>query len=432
MITSFPVLFTVSLLIISISFFLALFPIGTTPVVDSGIQRVFYADNIDDGHRAIIKKFNELHRGEIEVVAIDLPFTKFNTNQRKELIARNLRSRNSRIDVFSVDLVWVPRFTKWAEPIGPYFPQKFLGELVQESLETCYVDGQLYAIPFYLDIGALFYREDMILSLPDGEALNEKIKNSISWEDLLDIANSHFPDGPAYVFQGKPYEGLICNFNEMLGIPLIDEKTGDLRDLTDSLITARVTFMRDLIQDGIAPQAALFMTEDECIHYALKHDIPFVRGWPTMDNEGEIQYDPEKFDKLSLAPLPHFNGGGATPVFGGWNLMLSKHSPVKEAAILFMQFASSLEGQEVFYDAEGLLPTQRKLYEMEMNPEKRQRLEFVAGMIEQGVHRPALPEYTLISDVLSTNLHQILAGELPVDEGLSQARVQIESIEAGR
>ena len=431
LITSFPVLFTISVLVISVSFFFSLYPIGRSPIVEDTIQRVYYADNIADGHSELIRRFNQLHEGEIEVIGIDLPFTKFNTNQRKELIARNLRSRGSRIDVFSVDLVWVPRFTKWAEPIGSYFPLKFLGGLVPEALETCYVNGQLYAIPFYVDIGALFYREDMILALPDGEALNERIQQSISWDELLEITETHFENGPTYLLQGKAYEGLICNFNEILGKSLLDPNTGELTDLTDSIIVERVRFMRDLVQRGVTPSEALNMTEDQCLHYALKYDIPFVRGWPTMDNEGEIQYDPEKFEKLALAPLPHFGDEQATPVFGGWNMMLSKHSPVKEAAILFMQFVSSYEGQRIFYEAEGLLPIQKKIYETETDSLRLKRLNFAASMIRQGIHRPALPEYTLISDILSLHLHEVLKGNVSPEEGLRQAKNEIESLGGG-
>ena len=151
-----------------------------------------------------------------------------------------------------------------------------------------------------------------------------------------------------------------------------------------------------------------------------------------MDNEGEIQYDPEKFSKLALAPLPHFEEGGATPVFGGWNLMLSKHSPVKEAAILFMQFASSFEGQQIFYEAEGLLPIQRKIYETEQDEERRKRLNFASRMIGQGLHRPALPEYTLISDILSHHLHDILKGNISARQGLNLAKAEIETLHSYR
>lgn len=427
--TSLPFLFTIGTLIFLVSFMVSSFPIARNPIKTDGIQRVYFADNIGRGHREIIRKFNEVHKGEIEVNAIDLPFSKFNTNQRKELIARNLRSRSSRIDVFSVDLIWVPRFTKWSEPLSPYFSSQFMRNLLPQAIETCYVDGLLYSIPLYIDIGALLYREDLILELPNGENINSRIKRSITWEELLQLGDDYFPGQPIYMAQAEAYEGLICNFNEVYGKSLKNSNTGMMIDLSDSLVIDRVTFLRDLIQSGKAPREVLEMNEDECIDFALKNDVPFIRGWPTTNNRTDVIYDAEKFKKLAIAPLPHFKGEQSSPVFGGWNMMLSKHSPVKDAAIKFMQFAASYEGQRIFYEAEGLLPVQKRFFSSTGEDNRSQRLAFIGSMMDHGIHRPAFVEYTLISDILSERIHQILAGELSPEIGMKMAWVEVQAIQ---
>jgi multiple sugar transport system substrate-binding protein len=426
--TSLPFLFSIGALIFLISFLISSFPLGTNPLNTDGIERVYFADNIGVGHAEIIRKFNEIHEGEIEVIAIDLPFSKFNTNQRKELIARNLRSRSSRIDVFSVDLIWVPRFTKWAEPLAPYFAPQLLKKMVPQPLQTCYVNDILFAIPLYTDIGALYYRKDMILGLPHGEEIIERIRQSISWEEMLELRDKYFPEQPMFVPQAVAYEGLICNFNEILGQSLQDQVTGRLLDLRDPLVIERTEFMRDMFRTNFAPQEALAMTEDDCIRYALANDIPFVRGWPTINNEGYQRFDPELFKKLEIAPAPHFRGGKSTPVFGGWNMMLSRHSPVKDASIEFMKFAASLEGQEIFYESEGLLPIQREFYSRAIAGPRQERLQLIQKMMQKGLHRPMLDQYTLISDILSTKLHQILSGDIEVEAGLFMAQDEIDAV----
>jgi len=428
--SSIPFLFIVGAAIFFVSFLLSSFPISSQPIEVEKVQRVYFADNISEGHISLIREFNERHQGEIEVIAIDLPFSKFNTNQRKDLIARNLRSRSSRIDVFAVDLIWVPRFTKWAEPLAPYFSPRYLNNILTESLETCYVGGLLYALPLYIDIGALFYREDMILALPDGDAINERIKESISWEELLGIADTYFPDQAVYMPQAEAYEGLICNFNEILGKSLLDPATGRVVNLTDPLIIERIKFMRDLIQGGKAPKEVLHMTEDDCIHYALENDIPFIRGWPTVNNYGGDRFDPVQFEKLRIAPLPHFDGNPSTPVFGGWNMMLSKHSPVKEAAITFMRYAASYQGQELLFQSEGTLPVQYDFYISDsLNADQRQ-LRDIYEMMKRGIHRPAVEQYTLISDVLSLRLHQIIAAEIDAEEGMKLAWEEVKLLQS--
>lgn len=426
--TSLPFLFSVGAVIILLSFLISSFPLGPNPLNTDGVERVYFADNIGVGQAEIIRRFNELYEGEIEVIAIDLPFSKFNTNQRKELIARNLRSRSSRIDVFSVDLIWVPRFTKWAEPLAPHFSPQFLGDLVSKPLETCYVNDLLYAIPLYTDIGALYYREDLLRELPDGDAIVERIKSSITWEEMLEIRARHFPGKPFFIPQAAAYEGLICNFNEILGQTLQNRVTGHLLDLTDSLVIQRTQFMRDMFVSNFAPPEALEMTEDDCIRFALTHDIPFVRGWPTVNNQTYQRFDPELFDNLSIAPVPHFQGDRPTPVIGGWNMMLSKHSPVKGAAIQFMKYAASMSGQSIFQEKEGLLPIQKALYQNEPGESHYKRLKSIEAMMEYGLHRPRLGQYTLISDILSRYLHEILSGEYEVEAGLALAKDEIDIV----
>ena len=80
---------------------------------DNHITEIYFADNISIAHQALIDRFNLEYKNKIKVIPINLPFTKFSTNERNELLARTLRSNSSRIDVFSVDLIWVPRFAIW-------------------------------------------------------------------------------------------------------------------------------------------------------------------------------------------------------------------------------------------------------------------------------------------------------------------------------
>ena len=180
------------------------------------ITRVYYADNISKAHQKVIDLFNEKYKGEIEVVPIDLPVTKFTTNERKELLARSLRSDNSIFDIFAVDQIWVSRFAKWAEPLDNYFTQEEINKLLPGIIPVCTFKNQLMSLPLYLDIGMLFYRKDMIEQLPNHEEIEEKLRNSIEWNEFIEICNKYFEKNNAYVFQGKEYEGLICNYIEIL------------------------------------------------------------------------------------------------------------------------------------------------------------------------------------------------------------------------
>ena len=66
-----------------------------------------------------------------------------------------------------------------------------------------------------IDISVMYYREDLLNSLPNYKTIKQKIDNSISWKDLINIdteieRKSH----SLFVFPADDYEGLMCMFVE--------------------------------------------------------------------------------------------------------------------------------------------------------------------------------------------------------------------------
>ena len=117
----------------------------------------------------LIDRFNDNYKDEIEVIPINLPFSKFSTNERKELLARSLRSKSDLIDVFAVDLIWSARFAKWVHPLDNLLDSSDLNNLLSYSLESCYYKGNLVAVPLYIDVGLMYYRKDLIKKYPDSQ-----------------------------------------------------------------------------------------------------------------------------------------------------------------------------------------------------------------------------------------------------------------------
>jgi len=172
-------------LLILISNFL---PISSSST-DKGksVTKIYYADNISKAHQRVIDSFNKKYFGQIEVKAINLPFEKFSTNERKELLARYLRNKSDRIDLFAVDLIWVPRFAKWCIPLDRYFSKKQQEEFIKPALSSCYYDDSLMALPLYIDVALMFYRSDELKKLPNYTKIKEKLNSSITWEEFIEL-----------------------------------------------------------------------------------------------------------------------------------------------------------------------------------------------------------------------------------------------------
>lgn len=386
-----------------------------------GVTKIYFADNMSRAHLEIIRRFNQLHAGEIEIIPIDLPFSKFSTNERKELIARSLRSRSSRIDIFAVDQIWVPRFVKWGEPLSKYFMQTDLSRIVPQALQTCYCQNTLIGIPLYIDLGVLYYRRDLLERVAGGRQICERLKASIAWGELLQFGQEAFAGKPIYLFQGDSYEGLICNYFEILG-NMGGEVFQDGKIQFNTPAGRRsAQFMLDLIKKyHFSPPEVTTFNERESYYYALAHDAPFFRGWSSFLKDMPISnQDSAKVRYLDIAMLPHFDQNPPVTIFGGWNLMISKYSTKKLEAYQFLKFVLEEETQKILFETSGYLPILMRLYEDPEIIANYPYIEYLKKMMATGRHRPMLIEYTKISDILSFYLNKVLKGEMPVETALS-------------
>ena len=399
---------------------------------ETNVQKIYFADHISPAHEAVIKRFNRLHQGRIEVIPVNLPFSKFTTNERKELLARSLRSKSDRLDVFTVDYIWTARFAKWSEPLDNYFSEKDKANILSPTLQSCLSENKLVAMPLYIDIGMMYYRKDLLAKLPDAKQIEQRLQNSITWEELFALQKRlGMNDRPFYIFQGNDYEGLNCNFFEILAS--LDENyfRGNKINLNTPTARRALQMLVDFIYiNKISPPIVTQFDENKSYEYWLNSNAMFVRGWSNfIENYRMLHNDTSKFEYVGRASLPHFAGHKATSVYGGWNLMVSKFSTKKEAAIEFIRFLQTEEAKKILFEQGDYIPVNRDVYADSVYLKKYPKLIFYRTLIERGFHRPFLIEYTKIADIVSHYVHLALKKEMTVDEALTKASSMINSNE---
>ncbi len=399
---------------------------------ETNVQKIYFADHISPAHEAVIKRFNRLHQGRIEVIPVNLPFSKFTTNERKELLARSLRSKSDRLDVFTVDYIWTARFAKWSEPLDNYFSEKDKANILSPTLQSCLSENKLVAMPLYIDIGMMYYRKDLLAKLPDAKQIEQRLQNSITWEELFALQKRlGMNDRPFYIFQGNDYEGLNCNFFEILAS--LDENyfRGNKINLNTPTARRALQMLVDFIYiNKISPPIVTQFDENKSYEYWLNSNAMFVRGWSNfIENYRMLHNDTSKFEYVGRASLPHFAGHKATSVYGGWNLMVSKFSTKKEAAIEFIRFLQTEEAKKILFEQGDYIPVNRDVYADSVYLKKYPKLIFYRKLIERGFHRPFLIEYTKIADIVSHYVHLALKKEMTVDEALTKASSMINSNE---
>ncbi len=395
------------------------------------LTTIYYADNISPAHQAIIDRFNELHRGRIHVVTVNLPFTKFSTNERKELLARALRGKSDRIDVFTVDVIWVPRFAKWGEPLDAYFPESERNRLLPYALTSCYYRGQLMAVPLYIDVGLMYYRRDLLRALPGGTEFEKRVRKSVTWQEFIDFYQRNWAskDQPFYLFAADNFEGLVCSLVEVM-MSGGDSLVQNGRIVVNSPGCQRaVQLLVDLVNRyRMTPRQVLAYDEVRTYMHALSHGALFFRGWPGfLFHQREIIEQVTPIRNFGMAPLPHFSGGRPASVFGGWNLMISKFSRNREAALALVRFMLREKSQKTLFDVSGYIPVLRSIYEDSSFIRSRPDLAFYRTLMQNGVHRPYLDRYTQISDILSYYVNLAIQDSLSAKEALEQAQRAITS-----
>jgi len=405
-------------------------PVQVKENENSFIRKIYFVDHISAAHQKVIERFNAKYKGQIEVEAINLPFTKFSTNERKELLARYLRSKSGRIDIFSVDQIWVPRFAKWSVPLDKFISPTQKGKLLKYALESCYYKDSLVAIPLYIDIALMYYRKDILQKLTKYSDIQKKLKDSITWEDFVLLKNELGNKYPFFLFQADDFEGLICIFAEMmanLGKPILFN--GKLQ-----LNTAEARQCLQLLVDivnkyGLSPKAVAQLKENPSYNYYVKNNGVFLRGWTAfLSKESRSLFsNNEIFNYLESVPTPHFRGTNPVSVYGGWNLMISKFSSKIPESLKFLNFLISEEAQKILYEEGRLLPINVNVYKDLGFTNKDEELKFYYSLLQRGIHRPFTERYTAISDILSYYLNLAIRNEISVNEALAKAEEKINS-----
>ncbi|HCA79805.1 MAG TPA: hypothetical protein DEP53_08730 [Bacteroidetes bacterium] len=408
----------------------ALVPLLMSAGYDKVPVKVYFADHISPAHQSVIDRFNKLHAGKIEVVPVNLPFDKFTTNERKELLARSLRSKSDRLDVFSVDLIWGPRFAKWCEPLDQHYSAAQRATILESALPSSVYNGVLVSLPLYIDVGMLYYRRDILQKLPDAAGIERRLRESITWEELGTLRERlGYAGKPYYIFQANDYEGLVCNFFELIAQRDREFFQQSVLDFTAPAPRAALEQMVGLVRRSkMAPPEVVDFDENRSYQYLLDHNAMFVRGWPNfLENFAKTYGDTGKLANIGRAALPHFAGRRPASVFGGWNVMISRYSGKKAEALEFVRYLHTREAQETFFEEGGYIPVNSEVYADTAFMNRHPDLSYYYQLLRHGFHRPSLVDYTRISDIISHYVRAAIRGEVTPGAALAEITQMIRS-----
>jgi multiple sugar transport system substrate-binding protein len=276
-------------------------------------------------------------------------------------------------------------------------------------------------VPWYVDVGVLFYRKDLVPRAPR------------TYAELQQFAREAKQKNPllqGYVWQGRQYEGLNCNVFEAIwghGGQVLDEQ-GRL-SLDTEQARAGLAYLRGLIASGISPPGVTSAAEEEARRVFQSGQAVFMRNWPYAWEEAQKPDSPIR-GKVGVTTLPTVSGEPGWGTLGGWQLAVNAHvsEPRRRAAERLIAHLTSPEANVMMALNYGRNPPRPSVYK---DPRLTERVPFIASlltMVENARPRPVTPYYNLLSDVLQSEFSAAIAGIRSPETSLKQAQRQVDHL----
>jgi multiple sugar transport system substrate-binding protein len=363
-------------------------------------------------------------------IAVDLIEGPQATDLRENLYTTSLLARDPSFDLIYLDVTWTPKFAEagWLLPLDERLAPEELEAFLPAALGAGRYRGRLYRLPVRTDCGLLYWRSDWLeeAGLPPPE----------TFEDLTRAARAlQSPPGRwGFVWQGKQYEGLVCDYLEVLhghGGFWVDAETGDVGLDRPEAIEA-LAFLRDCVAgaDPISPPGVATYQEEESRRIFQDGRAVFLRNWPYAWRLAQADDSPLK-GKIGAGPMVRTAGGRRTATLGGWGFGVSAFSRRPEEAWAFARFAASLEGQRLLCRDTGYAPARAEAYADSALLAANPFLPTIARVHASAVPRPTFAAYALASDILQRQLSAALAGTRTPEAALRRAAAQTRALVKG-
>jgi len=334
----------------------------------------------------------------------------------------------SDIDVYQIDTIWPGILASHLIDL-----RSALGDVAPEHLPAAVVNstiaGRLVAIPWFVDIGMLFYRADLLAAY--GEAVPE------TWAQLTATAHriqdAERAAGRAkmwgYVWQGRAYEGLTCNGLEWLasqGAGTIVSPDGVVT-VDNPRAVAAIALAASWI-GSISPPDVLSGAEEEARAVFQSGHAVFMRNWAYAWSLAQQPDSPIK-GRVAVARMPRGDDGSHASTLGGWQLAVSRYSRHPALAISLVRHLTSRAQQKRRAMVGSYNPSIMTLYQdpdvLASNPFMG---EVVASALADAELRPSRvsgAHYNQASYRFWTAVHDTLSGRSTAAETLERLARQL-------
>jgi trehalose/maltose transport system substrate-binding protein len=363
--------------------------------------------------------------------SVRLVSTPSSGTERLALYQQLLAARAPDIDVLQIDVVWpgilathLVDLTDAASEVAA----DHAAALVRNNT----VGGRLVAIPWFVDVGLLYYRRDLLA--------RHGAEVPRTWQALTTTAGriQRAERGASasrtwgFVFQGRAYEGLMCNALEWLashGAGTLIDSAGRIT-VNSPAAEAAIVLAASWI-GTISPPGVLNYTEEEARGVFQSGQAVFMRNWPYAWALLQDDTSPVR-GKVGVSTLPAAPDGRPAATLGGQQLAVSRYSRSPQAAISLALFLASRAEQKRRAITGGYHPTLPALYR---DPEVLDASPLFAILGEALAYAVARPSsvtgssYNRVSYAVANAVHAALAGQSDAATSLRTLERQLRRVQ---
>lgn len=352
------------------------------------------------------------------------------TNQQvattDELLARYnnmLRARNGSVDVMSIDIVFPAQFaaSQWTIPItDSQWSTADRANYLPGPVKGCTYQGQLWAAPLRTDLGVMYYRKDLISTPPT------------TWDELVSAAKAASPKSVkyGYVWQGSQYEGLVCDFAEVLygyNGSILDSSDPTKVTVNSPEAVQALTQMVSWV-GTISPLAVTTYQEEPSRIVWQNGDSAFMRNWPYAYALGNAAKSVVA-GKFDITSIPY--GGSGTvghSAIGGWNLAINAFSKNSDASWEFINFMLQPSSQKALAINGSMTSTLTSVYSDSDVIAKQPLFGKLGPILQNALPRPVSPKYSDVSTAIQRNIFQALKKQVSVAAALSSLEQDLQKV----
>ena len=355
--------------------------------------------------KASLPDFEAEHNVKIDVQ--ELSFDDLHTG-----IALDAVNSTGAYDLCMVDGSWMAEFTENNVLANlSEMGYSFDDDIIPATTTICKVDDNIYLAPFFGNVTVMLYNKQLIA---DAGYTPEDIT---TFEDLKVIAQKTKDAGKTgFLIRGGSADNIVSDFIPHLlvhGGWVIDENNQPTVDTPE--FKAAMQEYLDLYALGGTMDKDDIVAAIDGGTAALGQAWP---GWyvPTADTNANYTVIPTKLNDSDTLKN--------TSMYGVWCIGIPNNAPHKDLALELLEYVMSPEVQLASIEVGGV-PCRTSCLLNEDVLATYPQYETVCAALQTGVYRPVIAEWTQFTNILGTEMDNIIQGTKTIDQGLADAQTQL-------